>query len=312
MCEDNHTEVSVFFLVGFQNLKSFKILSVILFVLVYIIIISANLLIVVLVSVSEHLKNPMYFFLKHLALADMLVASNIVPQLLYVIMQDGYYLSASACIFHYYVFNLLGIVQSFILTIMSYDRYLAICNPLHYYSLMTVKNCHYLVRLTWLLTLMLDSTEIGFMYQMKFCDSNIIDHFFCDITSILNIATSDTIIIAWQDFALSLITIFFPFLFITVSYAYIFITIIKMPSFAGRKKAFSTCSSHLSIVCIYYGTLIALYVFPSGNNFQNENKIKSLINVLLTPLINPLIYSLRNKEIIRFINKLIHLNTMGK
>lgn len=153
----------------------------------------------------------MYFFLKHLALADMLVASNIVPQLLYVIMQDGYYLSTSACIFHYYVFNLLGIVQSFILTIMSYDRYLAICNPLHYSSLMTVKKCHYLVNLTWLLTLMLDSTEIGFMYQMKFCDSNIIDHFFCDITSILNISTSDTIIIVWQDFALSLITFFFHF-----------------------------------------------------------------------------------------------------
>ncbi|XP_073515507.1 olfactory receptor 1M1-like [Phyllobates terribilis] len=306
MCEDNHTIVNDVVLHGFENLYdyNFNILLFSFFFLIFMIILVGNLLIIVLVSVSQHLRHPMYFFLKNLSIADVLFTSNILPALLHVVLWGSGHLSITGCILQYYLHSFLAFTQSILLTIMSYDRYLAICHPLHYAAIMNLRNCLYLVCFSWIFSYFLISSEIIFMFQLQFCDSDDIDNFFCDIAQILEISSSDYSTIIWVDFVICLLTIFFPFVFVVVSYVCIFITILKISSAIGRKKAFSTCSSHLAIVSIYYGTLIAIYMVPSGASSQS--KFKSLIYTVLTPFINPIIYSLRNKEILESLKKLIN------
>lgn len=307
MCKHNYTAVNEVVLQGFKNLYgyNYNILLFIFFLLIFIVILAGNLLIIVLVSVSQHLRHPIYFFLKNLAIADVLFTTNICPALLHVILRGSGRLSITGCIIQYYTHSFLAFTQSFLLTIMSYDRYLAICHPLHYASIMNIRNCLYLVCFSWIFSYILISSEIIFIFQMQFCDSSDINHFFCDIAQILEITSSDTSFIVLEDFVICFLTIFFPFIFVVVSYICIFVTILKISSITGRKKAFSTCSSHLVIVCIYYGTLIAIYMVPSGDNSQNQNKFKSLIYTVLTPLINPIVYSLRNREILESLKKLI-------
>ncbi|XP_069823935.1 olfactory receptor 1J1-like [Dendropsophus ebraccatus] len=189
---------------------------------------------------------------------------------------------------------------------MAYDRYLAICYPLHYVTIINSKNCLYLVSFSWIFSFILMSSELIVIVQMEFCGSSVIDHYFCDIAEILQISTSYNTILMWDDFIVSLLSVFFPFLLIVASYNCIFFTILKISSMSGRKKAFSTCSSHLLVVCVYYGTLNSIYIVPSRDNSQNDNKFKSLIYIVLPPLINPIVYSLRNQDMLESIKKLMY------
>ncbi|KAM8945571.1 olfactory receptor 5P6-like [Pelodytes ibericus] len=308
MCQNNQTTVTQFLLLGFPNFNNYKILLFVFFLIIYIAILSENVLIILLVSISHHLKHPMYFFLRHLAFADILSTSNIIPNLLHVILREGETIAASACIFQYYFHCFSGFSQSLILTVMSFDRYLAICNPLRYSAIMNMRHCVRLAGLSWTGAFILISSEIILMYQLQFCDSNSIDHFFCDFSPILELTSSNTFILLWYDFLLSLFLIFLPFIFISVSYICIFITILQIPSNTGRQKAFSTCSSHLAVVFTYYGTLIAIYLLPSQGKSSDENKFKSMFYIVLTPLVNPIIYSLRSQEIMGVLKKHIGLN----
>lgn len=308
MCPNNQTKVTEFVLLGFYSFQDFKILPFLLFLVLSIVILSENLLIVLLISVSEYLKRPMYIFLKSLALADILSTSNAVIPLLHVILKKMWRIHVSHCIFQYYILCFSGFAQSFLLTVMSFDRYLAICHPLRYATIMNAKNCLQLVCSSWLVAFILITSEIILIYQLQFCDSDVIDHFFCDIGPILQLSNSNTALVSWYDFVLSLSFIFFPFTLVIVSYICIIITILKMSSVIGRKKAFSTCSSHLAAVCTYYGTLIAIYLVPTSEGLLDENKFRTLMYTVLTPLINPLIYSLKNQEIIRAMKKLYNYN----
>ncbi|XP_063293549.1 olfactory receptor 5P6-like [Pelobates fuscus] len=305
MCLYNQTSITQFLLIGFQSLNNYKILLFVLFLIIYIVILSENIVIILLISISKHLKHPMYFFLKNLAFADLLSTSNIIPNGLNIILKKGENISTTACIFQYYFHCFSGFSQSLILMVMSFDRYLAICNPLRYAAIMNVKQCLYLVSLSWFGSFILISTEIILMYQLKFCDSNIINHFFCDFAPIIELSASDTFLLSWFDFVLSLCLIFFPFIFVTVSYIYIFITIFKISSSTGKQKAFSTCSSHLAVVCTFYGTLVAVYLLPSGEQSLIDNKFKSLVYIVLTPMVNPIIYCLRSKEIMGVLIKIM-------
>ncbi|XP_069823931.1 olfactory receptor 1M1-like [Dendropsophus ebraccatus] len=306
MCEDNATSVNEIFLQGFKNLYNYKIVFFLFVLLIFIAILVGNLLIIVSVSVSQQLRRPMYFFLKNLAIADVLLTSNVLPALLHVILWGGGHISLTGCILQYYLHTFLLIAQLYILTVMSYDRYLAICYPLHYAAIINTKNCLYFVSVSWIFSCFLISSELIVIVQMEFCGSNVVDHFFCDIDEILQISTSYNFILLWEDLVVALLSIFFPFLLIVASYICIFFTIFKISSMSGRKKAFSTCSSHLLVVCVYYGMLIAIYIVPSGKNAQNDNKLKSLIYIVLTPLINPIVYSLRNREMIESIKTLMY------
>ncbi|CAI9613076.1 unnamed protein product [Staurois parvus] len=308
MCEINQTQVAQIRLLGFRGLAKFKTLLFIVFLLTYLIILGGNLLIIILVTTVDHLKIPMFFFLKHLATADVLLTTSVVPMMLDIIFIEEGRLSFVGCITQLHAFGIFGFVQCFLIAVMSYDRYLAVCKPLHYASLMSPRVCLQLVFGSWFLVSMLISSEIMVVVQFNFCGINYIDNFFCDFGPVVELSTSDTSSLMLQDFVISIFLIFCPFTFIILTYMYIFFTILRTSSAYGRRKAFSTCSSHLTTVCIYYGTLITVYMVPTDASTASMNKYRSLLYTVVTPLMNPIIYSLRNQEIrkalLKFVTKL--------
>ncbi|XP_073442429.1 olfactory receptor 1S1-like [Dendrobates tinctorius] len=305
MCSDNQTTVSDFLLLGFKTHRNFTFLLFFLFLAIYIVIFFGNAMIIISISVVQYLDIPLFIFLKHLALADVLFTTNIIPNMLYVIMMEGAKISTNGCFAQYYFHCISVYAQSLVLTVMSLDRYIAICQPLRYSSIMNHKFCHRLVFWSWTMGILLMPSEMVALSQLKFCSSNVIDHFFCDFALVLKISSSDTSLVTWEDYIFTLILIVLPFLFVIISYISIFISILKISTTSGRQKAFSTCSSHLVTLCTYYGTIIAIYVFPVEVNSLNENKLKSLLYVVLSPVINPIIYSMRNREIRKAFRQLL-------
>ncbi|XP_018428019.1 PREDICTED: olfactory receptor 10A7-like [Nanorana parkeri] len=259
--------------------------------------VSGNLLIVVLVSFSHLLKSPMYFFLGHLSLCDFILCSSIIPKALNVIVHGGSSISFPACFIQFYIFCFCLTTECYLLTVMSYDRYVAICNPLSYILIMNFNLCLYLVAGTWFSAFYLSLISFFMSFTLDFCGPDVIDHFYCDLSPILELSCSDTSAAKLEASLLTTIVVILPFVFIIVTYVYIFTTILGIASNTGRQKAFSTCSSHLSVVCAFYGTLISIYLSPSTGNSLTINKILSLVYTLGTPLFNPVIYTLRNQEI---------------
>ncbi|XP_077118632.1 olfactory receptor 11A1-like [Ranitomeya variabilis] len=304
MCDVNQTQVTQIRLLGFQSLSAYKTLLFILLTLSYICILVGNLLIIFLVTTIDHLKIPMFLFLKHLSIADVLLTTSVIPMMLDITFVEEGVLSLWGCLLQLYAFGIFGFIQCLIIAIMSYDRYLAICHPLHYSSLMSPDLCLWMVIGSWLVDSVVTSSELIIVLQCKFCGLNYINHFFCDFGPVMELATSDTYILKIQDYTFAILGIFFPFAFIIISYFCIFANILKISSTNGRRKAFFTCSSHLTTVCAYYGTLIAVYITPSDESSSNINKYRSLLYLVVTPLLNPIIYSLRNNEIRRAMEKM--------
>ncbi|MEE6505968.1 hypothetical protein FKM82_007424 [Ascaphus truei] len=302
----NQTIVTEFLLLGFQNISSFKILLFTVFLMTYIMTLSSNLLIIILVSVSHQLHSPMYFFLVHLSLSDILLTTVIVPKKLHLIWGEGGTMSVADCIRQLHFYSCTLATECFILTVMSYDRYLAICHPLHYTTIMDFKLCLQLAIWSWFLGFVLPLIIIIPISQLEFCCPNIIDHYFCEFAALLKDSCSDTSIIEIEDFVLAIPITFLPFTFIIVTYVCISLSILRIPSTTGKQKAFSTCSSHITVVCTYYGTLITIYCVPSIGHSFNINKVLSLLYTVVTPFFNPIIYSLRNQEIGAVLRRMFH------
>ncbi|OCT91000.1 olfactory receptor 5A2 [Xenopus laevis] len=297
MHEKNQTLVSEIVLLGFQNLHNLKIPLFSLFLLIYIITVWENVLIIVLVSSSRNLQSPMYFFLQQLSLTDLLESTNIVPILLQTVIYDRATLSLVGCITQLYLFGSLEISDLLLLGVMSYDRYVAICIPLRYTSIMSHRVCVSLILISLLLGF---GVTVITMYQvgtLQFCDQDTINHFFCDLSPLLDLSCSDTFSLQIEVFFLSVPLVFLPFILIIVSYIYIAHAILKIVSNTGRQKAFSTCSSHLAVVSLFYGSILAIYMFPSRKHSSAMSKVLSLLYTIVIPMVNPLIYSLRNKDI---------------
>ncbi|XP_068129375.1 olfactory receptor 11L1-like [Hyperolius riggenbachi] len=295
--QTNYSMINTFILLGFQNSQHIGVCLFILILVLYILTLCGNLLIIILVSYSQTLHSPMYFFLTQLSISDILLTTDISPNLLYVTLQHGEAMTFTSCIVQYYFFVMTECSECLLLMIMSYDRYLAICNPLHYVYIMNRSFCIKLVTLSWLFsifTMMISTITIAFL---DFCGPNIIDHIFCDVSALLKLSCSDTFLVQLEMLLLSVPVLFLPFLLIMISYTYIAFTILKIPTETGKEKAFSTCSSHLSVVSIFYITLIVIYDLPSDGQSLTLSKTLSLLYTVGTPLINPIIYSLRNKEI---------------
>ncbi|XP_056424968.1 olfactory receptor 11L1-like [Hyla sarda] len=301
MQNNNSNTVTNILLLGFQNLQSFKIPFFLLLLLIFCVTICGNLLIIVVVSYSRSLHSPMYFFLTQLSFSDILLSTTIVPNSLHVVLYEGRSLPFIDCLIQFYFFTASEALECLLLTVMSYDRYQAICNPLHYSSVMDLTFCLKAVLLCWVITFAVTFTLIATMSQLQFCGPNSIDHFFCDFDPILELSCSDTFYMKLVDMILAAPFVFCPFVVIMVSYIYIIFTILKIPSTTGRQKTFSTCSSHLAVVSLYYGSLICIYFFP---NKENVKKILSLFYTVVTPLLNPMIYSLTNREIKQAFKKL--------
>ncbi|XP_040198063.1 olfactory receptor 154-like [Rana temporaria] len=238
----------------------------------------------------------MYLFITQLSLFDIILFTDILPNLLYITLHDGCTMSFAECIAQFTFFSHAETSECFLLTVMSYDRYLAICKPLHYNSIMNQSNCIKSVIIIWVLSFKLAMVNSMSLYSLYYCGPNIIHHFFCDYLQILELSCSDTSWIDIQTYLVGLICVIAPFMIIVISYIYIVITILKIKSITGRKKAFTTCSSHLTVVCIFYGTLIAVYLFPTKGQLDILNKVLSLFYTVITPLLNPIIYTFRNKD----------------
>ncbi|XP_063302633.1 olfactory receptor 6B2-like [Pelobates fuscus] len=265
--------------------------------LIYLITLIGNLLIIVSVHFNAHLHSPMYFFFSNFSLSEIVFTTNITPNMLFATIHEGSKISVNLCITQYYTYSVSIWAECLLLAVMSYDRYLAICNPLHYSSVMSPRLCLHLVVWSWFVGFTVPIIEAIQLGSLTYCGHNIIDHFFCDFAPIIQLSCSDTNEIELTDFIFSFPIFVFPVVFIIITYILIIFTILRIPTNTGRKKAFSTCSSHLMVVCIYYGSCIFVYMSPSTENSFILKKVLSLIYTMVTPLINPFVYSLRNKEI---------------
>ncbi|XP_031754191.1 olfactory receptor 11L1-like [Xenopus tropicalis] len=288
--------VSEIFLLGFQHLNNFKILIFLLILLIHILTVYENALVIALVTVSQHLHSPMFLLLRQLSFSDLLQSVVIVPTLLRTVMDEGAKIPLTGCFEQFYFFGVTESLQCLLLSVMSYDRYLAICNPLRYSSLMNHRVCVKLIVMSWLLALSFTLVTVMAAATQEFCNQNSINHFFCDYFPLLELSCSDTFLVRILAIALSVPVILFPFLFIIGSYICIAHEILKIVSNTGRQKAFSTCSSHLAVVSIFYGTLIVTYVVPTRNQSQTISKLLSLLYTVVTPFINPMIYSLKSAD----------------
>uniref|UniRef100_A0A8C5PA00 Olfactory receptor n=1 Tax=Leptobrachium leishanense TaxID=445787 RepID=A0A8C5PA00_9ANUR len=299
----NQTMIDEVFLVGFPNLSSFRILIFIKILGIYIMTLFVNVLIVVLVIFSKTLHFPMYFFITQVSICDLLMTTDIVPKMLSIILYEGSSMSFKSCIVQLYLFGVFVISECFLLTVMSYDRYLAICSPLHYHSIMDSMLCLKLIILSWFLgfTLML-VTPIT-TATLHFCGPDHIDHFFCDVAPLLELSCSDTSIVEIETVFLCGAIVLIPCILVMISYIYIVHTIVRIPSISGRQKAFSTCSSHLAVVSIYYGSLFCTYAIQTKGKSAFLGKIMCLFYTVITPFINPIIYTLRNKDIKEAVRK---------
>ncbi|XP_065421237.1 olfactory receptor 11A1-like [Chrysemys picta bellii] len=305
----NQTGVTEFILLGFGNLPELQVLLFLLFLVIYIVTMAGNILIVVLVVADQHLHTPMYFFLGNLSCLETCYTSNILPMLLASLLTGDRTISVAGCIVQLYCFACLVATECCLLAVMSYDRYLAICKPLHYAALMNDQFSLQLAVGSWLSGFTVSTNTACWMSQMIFCGPNEIDHFFCDYIALLKLSCSDTSKMVLVIFLLSFIMILLPFLLTLTSYVCIISTILRIPSTTGRQKAFSTCSSHLIMVTIFYGTLIIVYMLPDTAELRDLNKVLSVFYTVLTPLANPLIYSLRNKEVKESLRKALSKTT---
>ncbi|XP_075715765.1 olfactory receptor 11A1-like [Rhinoderma darwinii] len=283
-------------LLGFPNLQNFTFLFFSLLDIIYCGTILGNLLIMILYLVSTSLQSPMYFFITQLSLCDVLLTTDIVPTLLHSVLYGGSTMTLIGCIIQFSVFVTSESSECLLLSVMSYDRYLAICNPLRYNSIMNHVFCVTSVIVTWLVSFMVMLIYTISIYNLNFCGPHVIDHFYCDFEPILQLSCSDTSIIRKEVLILGSLVVMGPFIIIVLSYVYIVITILKIPSNTGRHKAFSTCSSHLIVVSLFYGTLMIVYMFPPRGQSLILSKIMSLMYTVVTPLLNPIIYTLRNKD----------------
>ncbi|XP_075715745.1 olfactory receptor 11L1-like, partial [Rhinoderma darwinii] len=295
--ENNLTVVTEFFLLAFQVSQDLRLLLFCLLLVVYCGTICGNLLIITLVSISKNLHTPMYFFISQLSINDILLTTDIVPNMLHIILNNGGAITFINCLIQFYFFGISEAFECLLLTVMSYDRYVAICNPLRYTSIMTSGHCVILVAISWFLGVSIILINIITTSKLRFCGPNIIDHFFCDLVPLLELACSDTFIIQLEVYLQSIPVIFIPTTIIVFSYTYIILAILRIPSSIGRQKAFSTCSSHLIVISIFYSTLFSVYIFPTKGQTVTISKILSLLYTVITPFINPIIYTLRNKDI---------------
>ncbi|VCW66831.1 unnamed protein product [Gulo gulo] len=307
----NRTSVTEFILLGLTDNPEVQVVIFFFLFLTYVLSVTGNLTIIILTLLDSHLKTPMYFFLRNFSFLEISFTSVCNPRFLISILTGDKYISYSACAAQLFFFILLGSTEFFLLACMSYDRYMAICKPLHYTNIMSNKICYLLVVSSWLAGFLVIFPLLAMSLQLDFCDSNVIDHFTCDSAPLLQISCTDTSTLELMSFVLAVLTLMSTLVLVILSYSYILKTILKIPSAQQRKKAFSMCSSHIIVVSISYGNCIFMYVKtsakegPSAKEEVTTNKGVSVLTSSVAPLLNPFIYTLRNKQVQQAFNDFI-------
>ena len=293
----NVTVLSEFILMGITDRPELQAPLFGLFLIIYMISAVGNLGMVILTKVDSRLRTPMYFFLRHLALTDLGYSTSVGPQMLVNFVVDQNKISYHLCATQLAFFIVFIISELFILATMSYDRYVAICHPLLYTVIMSQRVCWALVAIPYLYSTLVSLLVTVNIFNSSFCGYNIISHFYCDSLPILSLLCSNTHEIELIILVLSGFNLIFSLLIVLVSYLLILAAIVRMNSTEGRRKAFSTCGSHLTVVTVFYGTLIFMYVQPESSHSFDTDKVASIFYTLVIPMLNPLIYSLRNKDV---------------
>ncbi|XP_074123454.1 olfactory receptor 6C2-like [Sminthopsis crassicaudata] len=295
----NYTGITLFIIRGLTDDPQIQVLLFIFLFLTYILRVTGNLTIITLTLVNPHLKTPMYFFLRNYSFLELSFTTVCIPRFLYNMSTGDYTVTYNGCYTQLFFGILFGASEFFLLAAMSYDRYVAICKPLHYTAIINNRVCNQLILGCWMAGLMIIVPVLGEALELEFCDSNIIDHFICDISPLLEITCSDTQFLERMILAFAVFTLIITLVLVVLSYAYIIRTILRFPSAEQRKKAFSTCSSHMIVVSMTYGTCIFIYIKPSEKEGVAMNKVVTVLATSVAPVMNPFIYTLRNKQVIK-------------
>ncbi|XP_006883998.1 PREDICTED: olfactory receptor 9K2-like [Elephantulus edwardii] len=299
----NHSEVTDFILVGFRVRLELHILLFLLFLLVYAMVLLGNIGMMAIILTDPRLNTPMYFFLGNLSFIDLFYSSVIAPKALINFWSETKSISFAGCVSQHFLFALFIVTEGFLLSAMAYDRFIAICNPLLYSVQMSIRLCTQLVAGSYFCGCITSVLQTCMTFTLSYCASRAIDHFYCDTRPLERISCSDLFINKIVSFSLACIIILPTMVVIIVSYMYIVSAVLKIQSTEGRKKAFSTCSSHLGVVSVLYGAVFFMYLTP--NRFPELSKVASLCYTLVTPMLNPLIYSLRNKDVKEALKKFL-------
>ncbi|XP_007664801.2 olfactory receptor 1038-like [Ornithorhynchus anatinus] len=297
MAKGNHSQLSEFILTGLTTLPELQIPLFIVLLLIYCTTVLGNLGLIFLTRTDSRLQTPMYFFLGHLALVDVGYSTAVGPQMLVNLFEERKSISFCLCTVQLCCFITFIITELFLLSAMAYDRYVAICNPLLYKLIISKKVCILLVTIPYIYSLTVALFTVVFTFRSSFCGNNVIDHFYCDSLPILALSCSDTRVIEYFILGDSTFNLIFSLLVVLVSYIFIISNILKIRSAQGRCKVFSTCGSHLMGVTVFYGTLIFMYMRPQASHSFETDKMASLFYTQVIPMLNPLIYSLRNREV---------------
>ncbi|KFO29554.1 Olfactory receptor 5B2 [Fukomys damarensis] len=294
---DNRTEVTEFLLLGLTDDPHLQLPLFIMFLLIYTITVAGNLGMLLVIHLDPHLHTPMYFFLSNMSLVDFCSSSVVTPMVMKGLLTGNKVISYNACAAQMFLFAALIGVENYLLTAMAYDRYAAVCKPLHYTTTMRSSVCAGLILGCYLGGLLNACIHTGETFSLSFCNFNVIHHFFCDIPPVMALSCSDKYFNERVLFYAVSVPVFFAILVIWISYFFIFTSILKMHSAAGHRKALSTCASHLTAVSIFYGTAMFMYLQPSSSHSMDTDKIASVFYTIVIPMLNPLVYSLRNKEV---------------
>ncbi|XP_053120499.1 olfactory receptor 6F1-like [Hemicordylus capensis] len=304
--KQNETRMTEFILLGFPGSHYFQMFIFSLFLNMYVLTLFGNVSIIILVIINRRLHTPMYCFLCNLSFLEIWYTTAIVPKSLAIFLGKGKSISFIGCILQMYFVFTFGCTEYFLLTVMAYDRYLAICYPLHYNTIMDASLSCKLAAGCWMFAFLFISLPVSLISRLSFCGPSMINHFYCNIDSWIVLSCSDTHVVEMVVFALSIIIILGTCVIILLSYIYIISTILSIPSVKGQQKAVSTCSSHLAVVIIWYASTIFLYVKPSKRTSLETTKIINILNTVVTPLLNPFIYTLRNKEVKEALKNTLH------
>ncbi|XP_057634732.1 olfactory receptor 10T2-like [Chionomys nivalis] len=301
----NHTTVTVFLLWGFSSFPELQHLLFIVILLSYVTILLANASIMVAIKLNHNLHTPMYFFLFALSFSETCTTMVILPRLLVDLLSENKDISLHECATQMFFFFGLAANNCFILSAMSYDRYTAIYNPLHYPIFMTRKICFQLIMASGVVGFSVSLCIVIIIFNLSFCNSNIIQHFFCDIAPVVALSCNCSFLQKMILFALTVFVLVGSFILIMVSYVFIVSILVKMPSAKGRYKTFSTCSSHFTVVFIHYGFACFVYLRPKNGDTFRDDTLMAVTYTVLTPLLNPIIYSLRNKDMQTALRKIL-------
>lgn len=294
---ENQTELNEFIILGFKNLKEVRLLLFSGFLIIYLFTVLWNTFIITMAIWDQRLRTPMYFFLGNLSFLDVCYTTTTIPQMLIHLLSERSSISYRGCVLQlYFFFSFVGI-ECLLLAVMAFDRYVAICNPLRYTLIMSINLCLQLAIACWAGGFLNSAVHTFFAFQLPFCGENQIDAFYCDIPPLLKLSCGDISLNQTLLLYIGLLIAWTPFFCIVLSYAYILSTVLKIRSSEGRQKAFSTCSSHLTVVLLYYGTCIFTYLRPVPSESSVNARLIPLIYSILTPLLNPIIYTLRNKDV---------------